>query len=163
RLAAELTPHSLEILGLAHVLSKTFHWTPRDYTDHLRLLPATLLECATLIVLALIAVSAWRRGRGAGPAAGLAPRPRATLAVSRLAAWAARMLIAPTRGLAGEDPMLETAPPAPEATADDGSDSAVGGAGPAVVTIQGTPFDYQYTVNGVRQVVRGIGYNVPYA
>jgi Glycosyl hydrolases family 2, TIM barrel domain len=171
RLAAQLTPHQLEILGLVHVLSKTFRWTPRDYADHLRLLPATLLECATLVVLALIAVSLWRHGRGARTTAGPAPRPRATLAARRrvlahaglLAAWATLMLVAPTRGLAGADPMLETTPAATEVVAEDAGDGAVGGSGPTVVAIQGTPFDYQYTVNGVRQVVRGIGYNVPYA
>ncbi len=174
RALRELTPHDLEILGLAHILSKGFRWTPGDYTAHLRLLPAFLLECATLVLLALIAVSVWRHA-WRGPAGGdrpPAPRPASlTLGGNRrllargalLAVWAAAMLVVPSRGLADVEPMLETPPAAtaPEA-ADDPADGPTAATGPSVVTIQGEPFHYTYLVNGARQVLRGIGYNVPY-
>jgi hypothetical protein len=39
----------------------------------------------------------------------------------------------------------------------------VAAAGPSQVVIEGEPYHYVYKVNGVRQVLRGIGYNVPYA
>jgi len=165
RALGELTPHDLEILGLAHVLSKTFHWTPADYAAALRLLPAFLLECATLAVLSLIAVSVWRSARRAARPA------RFTLSGERrlfahgalLAAWAAAMLLVPSRGLADVEPMLEApAAPAAPATAEEVADGPAALTGPSVVAIQGSPFQYTYTVNGTRQVLRGIGYNVPY-
>jgi hypothetical protein len=79
------------------------------------------------------------------------------------ATWLGAALLAPPHGLADGEPMIEApaALPAAEIVADVAPPAPA--AGPSVVTIEGEPFHYVYKVNGARHVLRGIGYNVPYA
>ncbi|HLH26570.1 MAG TPA: glycoside hydrolase family 2 TIM barrel-domain containing protein [Chloroflexota bacterium] len=173
RVVLSLSPHEIEILGLAQVLSKLFHWSPAEYRALLPRLPLLALEGATLVLLALVALLAGRRivsGLRGHPrsAATAAPhaRPATQVQLARgtmVAVWLGCALLAPPHGLAEDEPMYEA--PVTTVTTDVVPDAAapVAAAGPSVVTIEGEPFHYVYKVNGARQVLRGIGYNVPYA
>jgi hypothetical protein len=65
------------------------------------------------------------------------------------------------------NPAAQAALPAPPGEHGDGTTAFVPGQtgssdGPTVVAVVGSGFRYQYTVNGVPQIIRGIGYNVQY-
>jgi hypothetical protein len=172
RVALSLSPHEIEILGLAQVLSKVFHWSPAEYRALMPRLPLLALEGAALLLLALGVALAWRRKlpRFWRPTR-LAPtpppaRPASQLKVARgamVGAWLALALLAPPHGLAEDEPMYEAPVAATPTDVVPDAAAPVADVGPSVVTIEGEPFHYVYKVNGARQVLRGIGYNVPYA
>jgi hypothetical protein len=131
------------------------------------------VECLTLALLALLVVLAWRRKlpglrrrpRGAAAGAPLTP-PTAQRQLARgtmVAVWLSLALLAPPHGLAEDEPMYEA--PAAVTPTEVVPDTAAPApaAGPARVSIEGEPYHYVYKVNGARQVLRGIGYNVAYA
>jgi hypothetical protein len=55
-----------------------------------------------------------------------------------------------------------TTPAASPAVTTAGSAASPSAAGPSIVAVAGSGYRYQYTVNGVPQTIRGIGYNVRY-
>jgi hypothetical protein len=173
RVALSLSPHEIEILGLAQVLSKLFHWSPTEYRALLPRLATLALAAAGLGLLGLVVVLAWRQRRpglrrslhllGALALLWGPPAQRRLARGGMVAAWLGLALLAPPHGLAGDEPMYEA--PASVSVADVAPDTAapVATAEPSVVTIEGEPYRYVYKVNGASQVLRGIGYNVPYA
>ncbi|HEY7064911.1 MAG TPA: glycoside hydrolase family 2 TIM barrel-domain containing protein [Chloroflexota bacterium] len=173
RVALSLSPHELEILGLAQVLSKVFHWSPAEYRALLPRLPGLALEGAVVALLVVLAVLGWRRWRAgrrwrpaaSAPAAAWQPLAQRPLARGALVgAWLGLALLAPPHGLAEDEPMYEAPVAAAPTEVVPDTAAPVAVAGPSVVTIEETgPFQYVYKVNGTRQVLRGIGYNVPYA
>jgi len=170
RVVAELSPHDWEILGVVHVLSKGLRWTPADYGMHQAVLPLALSVgvLAGLLVVGAIALCCWpgaaRRGGWSRlrRVFGADARPR-TAGRALVAAWLMALLCLHARWSAADELVVEAPAAAAPTAASEPADEAPEIAGSTVVAIQGQAYRYTYTVNGQRQVLRGIGYNVPYA
>ncbi|HZU07746.1 MAG TPA: glycoside hydrolase family 2 TIM barrel-domain containing protein [Chloroflexota bacterium] len=164
RLLLALSPHDLETLGLVHILSKTWRWTPTDYPALLSIAPALLLRGGALGGTLLLALAlAARAVAGAARTSGAGAASRHWGSTVLVAGWALLLVSVPAGWLMDADLLVQAPASGVRSTASEPETSPALPAGPSVVTIEGEPFQFTYKVNGVRQVIRGIGYNVAYA